>query len=127
MLDFINFEILDKTKPFATDVLIQFEETGVNTQKYSFIQDRLDNYNLYIDTKYSMTYETQYNEPEGILLMGIVISIPDRLVPDDDDKYNQLIAVFIKGFQQFHERTMQFLKNKKEGSSLKKNLLYFSY
>jgi hypothetical protein len=31
MLDFINFEILDKTKPFATDVLIQFEETGVNT------------------------------------------------------------------------------------------------
>ena len=26
MLDFINFEILDKTKPFATDVLIQFEE-----------------------------------------------------------------------------------------------------
>ena len=64
MLDFINFEILDKTKPFATDVLIQFEETGVNTGKYSFIQDRLDNYNLYMDTKYSMTYETQYNEPD---------------------------------------------------------------
>lgn len=58
MLDFINFEILDKTKPFATDVMIQFEETGVNTEKYIFIQDRLDNYNLYMDTKYSMTYET---------------------------------------------------------------------
>ena len=36
MLDFINFEILDKTKPFATEVLIRFEETGVNTEKYSF-------------------------------------------------------------------------------------------
>ena len=114
MLDFINFEILDKTKPFATDVLIQFEETGVNTEKYIFIQERLDNYNLYMDSKYSMTYETQYNEPEEILLMGIIISIPDRFVPQDDDKYNQLIAVFINGFQQFHERTIQFLKNKKE-------------
>jgi hypothetical protein len=114
MLDFINFEILDKTKPFATDVLIQFEENGVNTEKYIFIQDRLDNYNLYMDTKYSMTYETQYNEPEEILFMGITITIPDRFVPQDDDEYNQLISVFIKGFQQFHERTMQFLKNKKE-------------
>ena len=114
MLDFIKFEILDKTKPFATDVLIEFEETGVNTEKYIFIQDRLDNYNLYIDSKYSMTYETQYNEPEGILLMGIIIAIPDRLMPDDDDEYNQLISLFIKGFQQFHERTMLFLKNKKE-------------
>lgn len=46
--------------------------------------------------------------------MGIIITIPDRFVPEDDDKYNQLIAVFIKGFQQFHERTIQFLKNKKE-------------
>ena len=114
MLDFIKFEILDKTKPFATDVLIEFEETGINIEKYSFIQDRLDNYNLYIDTKYSMEYKTQYNEHEGILLMGIIIAIPDRLVPDDDDEYNQLIAVFINGFQQFHERTMQFLKNKIE-------------
>jgi hypothetical protein len=114
MLDFIKFEILDKTKPFATDVLIEFEETGVNTEKYSFIQNRLDNYNLYIDSKYSMAYETQYNESEGILLMGIIIAIPDRLVPDDDEEYNQLISVCINSFQQFHERTMQFLKNKKE-------------
>ena len=114
MLDFINFEILDKTKPFATDVLIQFKENRVNTEKYIFIQERLDNYNLYMDTKYSMSYETQYNEPEGILLMGIIITIPDRFVPQDEDKYNRLIAEFIKGFQQFHERTIQFLKNKQE-------------
>ena len=114
MLEFINFEILDKTKPFATDVLIKFEENNVNIEKYIFIQDRLDNYNLYMDNKYSMNYETQYNEPEGILLMGIIVTIPDRFVPQDDDKYNQLIAVFINGFQQFHERTIQFLKNKKE-------------
>ena len=114
MLEFINFEILDKTKPFASDVLIKFEENSVNIEKYNFIQDRLDNYNLYMDTKYSMTYETQYNESEGMLMMGIIITIPDRFVPQDDDKYTQLIAVFIEGFQQFHERTIQFLKNKKE-------------
>jgi hypothetical protein len=114
MLEFIDFEILDKTKPFASDVLIQFEETGVNNEKYNFIKDRLDNYNLYMDTKYSMTYESQYNESEELLFMGIVITIPDRFVPQDDDSYNQLIAVFINEFQQFHGRTIQFLKNKKE-------------
>jgi hypothetical protein len=114
MLDFINFEILDKSKPFATDVLLQFKETGVNIEQLNFIKDRLDNYNLYIDSKYSMTFDLDYDEIKGILMMGIIIIIPDRFVPQDDEKFTQLIEVFISGFQQFHERTIQFLKDKQE-------------
>jgi hypothetical protein len=114
MLDFINFEILDKSNPFATDVLLRFEETGVNVEQLNFIKDRLDNYNLYIDSKYSMTFDLEYDEFKEILLMGIVIIIPDRFIPQDDEKFTQLIEVFISGFQQFHERTIQFLKEKIE-------------
>jgi hypothetical protein len=111
--------MLDRTKPFASDILLKFEDSGVNNAQCAFIKERLDNYNLYMDREYSMTYDTQYDESEEILLMGIIITIPDRLIAQDQDKFTQLCMVFIDGFQKFYERSIQFLNNKnREGSDL---------
>ncbi len=39
MLEFINFEILDKTKTFATDILLKFEDKDIDKEKLLFIKD----------------------------------------------------------------------------------------
>jgi hypothetical protein len=46
--------MLDRTKPFASDILVKFEDNQVNKAQYAFIEDRLDHYNLHIDHGYSI-------------------------------------------------------------------------
>jgi hypothetical protein len=116
--------MLDKTKPFASDILLNFEDSGVNEAQYAFTKARLENYNLYIDREYSMTYDTQYDESNELFSMRIIITIPDRLIPKDQDKFTQLCMVLIDGFKKFYERSIQFLKNKKrKGSDLNPSYL----
>jgi len=109
--------MLDRTKPFASDILLKFEANTINKTQYAFIEDRLDNYNLYIDPEYSMTYNSQYDESKEILSMGIIITIPDRLIPIDQEEFKQLCNGLIDGFQKFYERSIQFLNNKKRRGS----------
>ena len=113
ILEFIEFEMLDRTKPFASDILVKFEDNEVNKAHCTFIKDRLDNYNLHIDRGYSMTYDSQYVESEELLSMGIIISIPDRFTPTDQEEFTQLCMVLIEKFQKYYELSIQFLNNKK--------------
>ena len=112
ILEFIEFEMLDRTKPFASDILLKFEDNEVNKIQCDFIEDRLDNYNLYIERDYSMTYDAQYDESDEILALWIIISIPDRLIPQEQEELTQLCMGLIEGFQKFYERSIQFLNNK---------------
>lgn len=117
ILEFIKFEMLDKTKPFATDILLDFDDSGVNKSQYDFLEDRLDNYNLYLEREYSMTYDSEYDESNEVLSMGIIISIPDRLIPEDQEEFTQLCMVLIDGFNKFYERSILFLNNKEKNIS----------
>jgi hypothetical protein len=49
--------------------------------------------------------------------MGIIITIPDRLIPIDQEEFKQLCNGLIDGFQKFYERSIQFLNNKKRRGS----------
>ena len=111
ILEFIEFEMLDRRKPFASDILLKFEDNEVNKIQCDFIEDRLDNYNLYIERDYSMTYNAQYDESDEILALRIIISIPDRFIPQDQEEFTQLCMGLIEGFQKFYERSIQFLNN----------------
>jgi len=113
ILEFIEFEMLDRTKPFASDILLKFEDDEVNKIQFDFIEDRLDNYNLYIDREYSMTYDAQYDESDEILALWIIISIPDRFIPQEQEELTQLSMGLIEGFQKFYELSIQFINNKK--------------
>ena len=113
ILEFIEFEMLDRTKPFASDILLKFEDNEVNKVQFDFIEDRLDNYNLYIDREYSMTYDAQYDESDEILALWIIISIPDRFIPQEQEELTQLSMGLIEGFQKFYELSIQFINNKK--------------
>jgi hypothetical protein len=119
ILEFIKFEMLDRTKPFATDILLKFEDNKVNKAHCAFIEDRLGNYNLHFDRGCTMTYDSLYDESDEQLYIDLIISIPDRLKPQDQEEFTQLCKGLIEGFQKYYERSIQFLNNKnRKGSDL---------
>ena len=59
MIRNICYELLDKTK-LSTDILIKFEDKGNNNEQYTFVKDRLDNFNLILDSEYSITIDSNY-------------------------------------------------------------------
>jgi hypothetical protein len=118
ILQFIKSEI-NKIKPFSTDMIFTFEDTGVTNKQYSFLKNRLNQYNWYIDDDYSMTAETPFEESSKILLIAMVIVIPDRLIPKNNEVLTQIITEHINRFPKFYERiTQQFNPdNEKESYS----------
>ena len=64
-----------------------------------------------------MTYDAQYDESDEILALWIIISIPDRFIPQEQEELTQLSMGLIEGFQKFYERSIQFLNNKKRRGS----------
>ncbi len=118
ILQFVKSEI-NKIKPFSTDIIFTFEDTGVSKKQYSFLKNRLDQYNWYIDDDYSMISETMLEESSEILLIAIVIVIPDRLMPKNNDDLTQIITEHINRFPKFYERiTEQFNPDNEKQSYL---------
>ncbi|MBP2045293.1 hypothetical protein [Methanobacterium aggregans] len=105
MLKCIDSQLLGKTKPFATDIILKFEDNNVSEYKYRFINPKLDDYILKLPTGWKMISDTQYNKVTGSLLISIIITIPDNLVPKGNllDSV-QIFADHIKGFREFYER-----------------------
>ncbi len=112
MLKFNECEI-KVNKPFATDMVIKFVDTGVNIEQYRFISNRLNNQNLYLDNEYSMTSEIEYNESLQTLSIEVTIIIPNRIMPKDADKTKELFIIHINRFKKFYERINQSLNYRK--------------
>ena len=112
MLKFNECEI-KVNKPFATDMVIKFVDTGVNREQYRFISNRLNNQNLYLDNEYSMTSEIECNESLQTLSIEVTIIIPNRIMPKDADKTKELFMIHINRFQKFYERINQSLNYRK--------------
>ena len=49
----VSYELLDKTH-LTTDILLIFEDKGINKDLYNFIKDHLKDFNLNIDSEYSI-------------------------------------------------------------------------
>ena len=88
-------------------MIFTFEDTGVTKKQYSFLKNRLTQYNWYIDDDYSMLAETLFEESSEILLIAMVIVIPDRLMPKNNDVLTQMITEHINRFPKFYERIIQ--------------------
>jgi hypothetical protein len=58
-------------------------------------------------------YDSQYDESEELLPMGIIITIPDRFTTQDQAEFTQSCMVLIEKFQKYYELSIQFLNNKK--------------
>jgi hypothetical protein len=106
----ISYEILDKPKP-TTELLLKFEDIGINKDFYAFIKDKLDNFKLEINHKYSITtIDSKYDESKKLLLVGFILSIPDHHKPLDVD-LEQIINDKSYKFSNFYEKNIQLFKN----------------
>jgi hypothetical protein len=106
----INYELLGKTE-LTTDILLKFEDNGINKQQYIAIKEQLNNYSANIDSTYDINFEAQYDEITQNLLIGLIISIPDIRYPKDV-KLEQIINDHSYKFIQFYERTIQSFNSK---------------
>ena len=109
----ISYELLDKTQ-LTTNILLKFEDIGINKDCYAFIKDRLDNFKLEINNNYSITViDSKYDESEKLLLVEFVLSIPDHHKPLDVD-LEQIINDKSYKFSDFYERNIQLYNTKNE-------------
>ena len=76
MIRNISYELLDKTY-LTTDILLKFEDIGINRDQYIFMKNRLDNFNLILDKEYSATLDSEYDEFKNFLLIEILLSISE--------------------------------------------------
>ena len=110
MIRNICYELLDKTKP-TTDILLRFEDNNVNQIQYSFIKDRLDNFDLIIDSEYSINIDSNFDESTDLLSIEIILSISDLFQPKDV-QLEQIINDHTYRFTNFYERTMKSFNSK---------------
>jgi hypothetical protein len=68
------------------EMLLTFEDIGINLEQYTHIIDRLDSFKLYLTSEYLTKFENNYNKTSGQLLMELTIIIPDNLMPIDNNK-----------------------------------------
>jgi hypothetical protein len=69
----------------------------------------LDNFNLIIDSEYSITLNSNYDESKKILFIELILSISDILKPKDI-QLEQVINDHSYRFISFYERTIKSQK-----------------
>jgi hypothetical protein len=111
MIRNICYELLDKTES-TTDIILRFEDTGINKEQYAFLKDRLENFRLIIDGEYSITPDTRYDESKKNLFIEIILSISDILKPKDF-QLEQIVNDHSYRFIRFYERNIQLFNSKK--------------
>lgn len=103
MIEFLDCKI-NKTKPVATDIFLTFKDIEVGAKQFKFLESRLGDYILEIDSGCNMKSETRYNESSKVLLMSINITVPDHLLPESFNKSAELIAHYVTSFQRFYRK-----------------------
>jgi hypothetical protein len=110
----ISYEILNRTK-LSTDILLRFSDSGLNKEQYASISEQLEDFKLEVDSEYSITLDTKYDETKKILLIRLILSIPDIYKPEEMD-VEQIINKHVYRFKQFYERISDFTpKQNKRG------------
>ncbi len=86
-----------------TNTSAVFEGLEVHEEQYNFLKDRLNSYELYINSKYSFKSEIQYDKSLELLSVKINIMIPNHCMPNACDKTNEIIMDPIHTFQMVYD------------------------
>lgn len=103
---------INKTESVSTEVSFKFEDIGLSEEQYSFLKDRLDKYNLYINSEYSLNYQIQYNQSSKQSLIKINVIIPNDFIPSDAVEANRILMEPINTFQLFYDAQNNIYKKK---------------
>jgi hypothetical protein len=103
---------INKTESVSTEVSFNLRNIGLSQEQYSFLKDRLDKYNLYINSEYSLKYQIQYNKSSKQSLIKINIIIPNHFIPSDAVEANRILMEPINTFQLFYDAQNNIYKKK---------------
>lgn len=106
MIRNISYEVINKTH-LTTDILIKFEDKGINKDQYDFIKDRLQYFKLNINIKYPITLDFECDYSKKILFIQIFLSLSD---PISSLKLEQMINHISYKFIEFYEREILLFK-----------------
>jgi hypothetical protein len=107
----ISYELLDKTH-LTTNILLKFEDKGINKDFYDYIKKRLEDFKMEDTHGHSITIDSKYDYTTDILLVGIVLSIPD-IHKSMDEELERIVNNLSYKFIKFYERNIQLYKTKK--------------
>lgn len=104
MINVINY-IINNNEPFESELMIKLKDDKVNEQQYEFLKDRLNNYIININPKYSIKSKTKYYKKTMTLLMLIIIVMPDIILKDTNN--TKMLEKHIPEFEKFYSDLKQ--------------------
>jgi hypothetical protein len=97
-----------KIKSDKTDLLLLFETDGISRVQYKYLIDKLDDFKSYISAEYLVNSKTHYDRCSGNLLIELILTIPNDIVPKDV-KRGPVIDDIINKFIKFYESQIENL------------------
>ena len=73
----INYELLSKTE-LTTDILTEFGDYKVTKEEYTFLKDKLNNYNNDNPGEYTFTIDSKYDEITKTLSIQLIMSFQNH-------------------------------------------------
>ena len=110
MINFVSAEEFGKKQSDSKDFLLKFNDSEINKTQFLFVKEQLGNYNRYMNSEYKITLDTKYNDSKNKLDIELVITIPDCLIPYNDEKLVELWIDLEKGFLKFYEQDIEPFK-----------------
>ena len=118
----INEYNINKIKSVSTEIFIKFEDTDLSQKQYYFLKNRLDQYNLYINSEYSLGYQIQYNKSAQQSFIKMKIIIPNHLIPCDTIEANKILMEPMDTFKLFYDALNNNIKRNMQ--KIQDNLFY---
>ena len=98
-----NFQKINED---STNVLLLFQDDTINREQYNYLKDIIDNFKSSLSSEYSFNSQIQYDRCSGHLVIELIITISNHLMPKDleRDIFNKDI---IKRFKKFYESQLE--------------------
>jgi hypothetical protein len=104
-----NFQKINKDN---TNVLLLFQDDTVNREQYNYLKDILDNFKSSLSAEYSLNSQIRYDRCSGHLVIELIITISNHLMPKDLER-DIFTKDIIEKFKKFYESQLSnFVKNK---------------
>ncbi len=103
---------IEKIELETTKISAIFKDPEVTNEKYNFLNNQLSRYKFYLNTEYSFKYELRYDNSSKLLSIYINKIIPDKYIPADPNKANEILVEPINTFQMLYDTLNEIYKRK---------------
>ena len=88
-------------------LLLLFEDDGISSEKYRYLQDKVADFKSYISPKYLLNTKIHYDRCSGNILLEIKFTIPNQIIPENIKKDSDFTRDLINKFEKFYETQIE--------------------